>query len=133
MILTTVVIIIVVVPIWQIAKITRQIQVSVSVVLTLQAVYKVNLALVEASSNTEERLVESTEFTQDLCLGSPTIVDQDDNLVLSQTGSSIIAVVYCSSSNLNKELLDNGYAELDMLQCATSEFANEEWAKEHGC
>lgn len=112
---------------------TRVVNADTLYVIGNGSVYKVNLALVEASSNTEERLVESTEFTQDLCLGSPTIVDQDDNLVLSQTGSSIIAVVYCSSSNLNKELLDNGYAELDMLQCATSEFANEEWAKEHGC
>jgi hypothetical protein len=41
--------------------------------------------------------------------------------------------VYCSSSNLNSELLDNGYAELDVQECATSEFANEPWAKDHGC
>jgi hypothetical protein len=94
-------------------------------------VYKVDLALTEAPSRTEERFIESTAFTRDLCLGSPVLVDQDDKLLASN--SSVIAVVYCSSSNLNSELLDNDYAELDVEQCATSEFANEPWVKDHGC
>ena len=95
--------------------------------------YKVDLALVEASSSIEEGLVDSTAFTQDLCLGSKTLIDQDDKLLTSLVDSRIIAVVYCSSSNLNSELLDNGYAELDLQECARSEFANESWAKDHGC
>ena len=95
-------------------------------------VYKVDLALVEAPSRTEEMFVESTAFTRDLCLGSTVLVDQDDMLLTSNSGG-IIAVVYCSSSNLNSELLDNGYSELDTEQCATSEFADEPWVKDHGC
>jgi endonuclease YncB( thermonuclease family) len=95
------------------------------------AVYKVDLAFVKAPSRTEERFIESTAFTRDLCLGSTVLVDQDDKLLISN--SSVIAVIYCSSSNLNSELLDNGYAELDAEQCATSEFANEPWVKDHGC
>lgn len=95
--------------------------------------YKVDLALVEAPSSIEKGLIDSTAFTQDLCLGSETLIDQDDRLLTSEVDSGIIAVVYCSSSNLNKELLDNGYAELDVQQCATSEFASESWAKDHGC
>jgi endonuclease YncB( thermonuclease family) len=95
------------------------------------AVYKVDLALVKAPSRTEEKFIESTAFTRDLCLGSTALVDQDDKLQTSN--SSVIAVVYCSSSNLNSELLDNGYAELDVEQCAASEFANEPWVKDHGC
>jgi len=94
-------------------------------------VYKVDLALVKAPPSTEERFIKSTAFTRDLCLGSTVIVDQDDKLLTSN--SSVIAVVYCSSSNLNSELLDNGYADLDVEQCATSEFANEPWVKDHGC
>jgi endonuclease YncB( thermonuclease family) len=94
-------------------------------------IYKVDLALTTAPSRTEEMFVESTAFTRDLCLGSTVLVDQDDMLLTSNSG--VIAVVYCSSSNLNSELLDNGYAELDTEQCATSEFANEPWVKEHGC
>jgi endonuclease YncB( thermonuclease family) len=94
-------------------------------------VYKVDLALTEAPSRMEEMFTESTAFTRDLCLGSTVLVDQDDMLLTSN--SDVIAVVYCSSSNLNSELLDNGYAELETEQCATSEFANEPWAKDHGC
>jgi endonuclease YncB( thermonuclease family) len=94
-------------------------------------VYKVDLAPVKAPSRTEERFSESTAFTRDLCLGSTVLVDQDDKLLTSN--SSVIAVVYCSSNNLNSELLDNGYAELNVEQCAISEFANEPWVKDHGC
>jgi hypothetical protein len=53
--------------------------------------------------------------------------------MLPTSNSGVIGVVYCSSSNLNSELLDNGYAELETEQCATSEFANEPWVKDHGC
>ena len=95
------------------------------------AIYKVDLVLVKAPSGTEERFIESTAFTRDLCLGSTVLVDQDDKLLTSN--SSIIGVVYCSSTNLNNELLDKSYAELDAGQCATSEFANEPWVKDHGC
>jgi endonuclease YncB( thermonuclease family) len=94
-------------------------------------VYKVDLALTEAPSRNEEMFAESTAFTRDLCLGSTVLVDQDDMLPTSNSG--VIGVVYCSSSNLNSELLDNGYAELETEQCATSEFANEPWVKDHGC
>ena len=94
-------------------------------------VYKVDLALTKAPSRIDEMFVESTAFTRDLCLGSTVLVDQDDMLLTSN--SDIIAVVYCSSSNLNSELLDNGYVELETEQCTTSEFANESWAKDHGC
>src|ERR687892_342156 len=94
-------------------------------------IYKVDLALIEAPSRTEEMFVESTAFTRDLCLGSTVLVDQDDMLLTSNSG--IIGVVYCSSSNLNSELLDNGYAELETEQCATSEFADEPWVKDYGC
>src|SRR5215213_7170174 len=88
-------------------------------------VYKVDLALTEAPSRNEEMFAESTAFTRDLCLGSTVLVDQDDMLPTSNSG--VTGVVYCSSSNLNSELLDNGYAELKTEQCATSEFANEPW------
>jgi endonuclease YncB( thermonuclease family) len=94
-------------------------------------IYKVDLALTTAPSRTEEMFAESTAFTRDLCLGSTVLVDQDDKLLTSNSG--VTAVVYCSSSNLNSELLDSGYAELKTEQCATSEFANEPWVKEHGC
>jgi endonuclease YncB( thermonuclease family) len=96
-------------------------------------VYKVDLALTEAPSRNEEMFAESTAFTRDLCLGSTVLVDEDDMLSTSTSDSDIVGVVYCSSTNLNSELLDNGYAELQTEQCARSEFANEPWVKDHGC
>jgi endonuclease YncB( thermonuclease family) len=94
-------------------------------------IYKVDLALIKAPSRTEEGFMESTAFTRDLCLGSNVLVDPDGMLLTSN--SDVLAVVYCSSSNLNSELLDNGYAELETEQCSTSEFASEPWVKDHGC
>jgi endonuclease YncB( thermonuclease family) len=96
-------------------------------------IYKVHLALIKAPSRNEKGFVDSTQFTRDLCLGSTVLVDQDDNQRLITSDSSIVGVVYCSSNNLNSELLDNGYAALDVQQCATSEFAHEPWARDHGC
>jgi hypothetical protein len=94
-------------------------------------VYKIDLALASAPSSTEEGFIESTSFTRSLCLGSNVLVDQDDKLLTSDT--SVIAVVYCASTNLNSELLDNDYATLNTEQCKTSEFASQRWARDHGC
>ncbi len=94
-------------------------------------VYKIDLALITVPSRTDDGFIQSTSFTRSLCLGSNVLVDQDDGLLTS--GGSVIAVVYCSSTNLNSELLDNGYATLNMDQCKTSEFASQPWAKDHGC
>jgi endonuclease YncB( thermonuclease family) len=98
-------------------------------------VHKVDLALIKAPSRSEEEMfAESTAFTRDLCLGSTVLVDEDDMLSASTSSDSdIVGVVYCSSTNLNSELLDNGYAKLETEQCARSEFANEPWVKDHGC
>ena len=94
-------------------------------------VYKVDLALTGAPSRTEEMFLESTGFTRDLCLGSTVLVDQDDRVLTSN--SDVVGVVYCSSSNLNNELLDNGYVKLETEQCTTSEFADEAWIRDNGC
>ncbi len=94
-------------------------------------IYKVDLALTTVPSKTERGFIESTSFTRSLCLGSNILVDQDDGLLTSN--DSVVATVYCSSNNLNSELLDNGYAKLNADQCKTSEFADQLWAKRHGC
>ena len=93
--------------------------------------YKVDLALAKAPSNSEGGFAESTAFTRSLCLGSDALIDQDDKQPASR--GTIVATVYCSSDNLNSELLDEGHATLDEAQCAKSEFASQSWAKEHGC
>jgi hypothetical protein len=93
--------------------------------------YKVDLALASAPQRGEEDYMESTSFTRDLCLGNTVLVDQDDELLTTRT--SVIAVVYCGSTNLNSELLDSDHAALDNDQCETSEFATQRWARDHGC
>ncbi|HXG07668.1 MAG TPA: lamin tail domain-containing protein [Nitrososphaera sp.] len=94
-------------------------------------VYKVDLALTKAPERGEENFMESTSFTRDLCLGNTVLVDQDDKLLTTTT--SVIAVVYCGSTNLNSELLDSGHATLNRDHCNTSEFGAQPWARKHGC
>jgi endonuclease YncB( thermonuclease family) len=100
-------------------------------VMVNTTVYKVDLALVSAPSSDEGGFSESRSFTQSLCFGSSVLIDQDDKLLTSDT--SVIAVLYCESTNLNSELLNNGYATINTEQCGTSEFAGQRWAKDHGC
>lgn len=93
--------------------------------------FKIDLALATAPSSMEQGYIDARLFTQSLCLGTNVLIDQDDKLLTSDT--SVIAVVFCASTNLNSELLDNGYATLNAGQCKTSEFGSQPWAKEHGC
>jgi hypothetical protein len=95
------------------------------------AIYKVELALVQTPDRDDERFLDTTMFTRSLCLGSPVLVDQDDGQPANS--GSVIASVYCSSMGLNEELLDNEFATLDSEQCESSEFAQSTWAQEHGC
>jgi hypothetical protein len=94
-------------------------------------VYRIDLALILEPSNNEEGFIDSTSFTRSQCLGSEVLVDQDDKLLASDT--SVIAVVYCAPTSLNSDLLNNGYATLNLGQCQTSEFASQSWAKQYGC
>ncbi|HXV46555.1 MAG TPA: lamin tail domain-containing protein [Nitrososphaera sp.] len=94
-------------------------------------VYKIDLALTSAPSSAEKGFSESRLFTRNLCFGSSVLIDQDDRLLTSE--SSVIAVVYCGSTNLNSELLSGGYATQNTSQCQTSEFASQPWARQHGC
>lgn len=93
--------------------------------------YKIDLALTKAPTRSEKGFMDSTSFTRDLCLGNRVLIDQDDEQLTSRT--SVIAVVYCVSTNLNSELLDSGHATLDKDQCKTSEFATTRWARDSGC
>lgn len=84
-------------------------------------IYKVDLSLSKAGRNAA-----ADAFTRAMCLGNDVKVDQDDR----QPGKGL---VYCASTSLNQQLLDNSFASLDKRQCATSEFASQDWAKRHGC
>ena len=83
--------------------------------------YKVDLSLSKARRNAA-----ADAFTRAMCLGNDVKVDPDDR----QPGKG---VVYCASTSLNQQLLDNSFASIDKRQCATSEFASQDWAKRYGC
>jgi endonuclease YncB( thermonuclease family) len=89
--------------------------------------YKVDLSLTKAPGKGDR----ASSFTRDLCLGSSVLVDQDDGQ--AKKGRNITAAVYCSLHNLNQELLDGGYAQLDRKQCPVSEFSGQDWARRNGC
>jgi endonuclease YncB( thermonuclease family) len=88
--------------------------------------YKVDLAISKVSSSRAE---EARAFVRDLCLGSEALVDEDDNSVQNSTGTinNIVGTVYCSSTNLNPQLLERGYA---VPECGASEF-KEHWARDY--
>lgn len=86
-------------------------------------IYKVDLSLTKATGKSDRTV------TQALCLGNNALVDQDDKQ--PGKGKTIMGVVYCNSQNLNQQLLDAGIVGADSRQCATSEFAGQDWARKH--
>ncbi len=65
-------------------------------------------------------------------LGSTVLIDEDDGQTKGSYGR-IIALVYCNGVNLNETVLDQSTAKLYSKFCSQSEFANQAWAKKHGC
>lgn len=93
----------------------------------------IRLALTNTPEKTEPGFREAKNFTETLCPPKSVIlVDEDDG---QKEGSydRVIGVIYCNGKNLNEELLRNNHAEIDQRYCKTSEFAQENWAKEFGC
>jgi len=77
--------------------------------------------------------IESKEFIANLCpVGSSVIVDEDDEQTQDSYGR-IIGVIYCNGVNLNEELVNSEFEYLSRGFCKTSEFAEDEWARKHGC
>ena len=95
--------------------------------------YRVRLALVNTPERGEAGYAEATRFTTSTCpVGSEAQVDEDDG---QKEGSfdRIVALVFCSSKNLNGELLVSKHAVIDSRFCSKSEFGNENWAIQGGC
>ena len=94
---------------------------------------RIRLALVNTPEIDEDWYGEAKSLTSELCpVGSKAVVDEDDG----QTGGSygrMIAKVSCAGKVLNEELLKADMAEIFTNFCATSEFRNEDWAREYGC
>lgn len=93
----------------------------------------VRLALINTPEKQTGGYDDARQFVERMCpIGSDVVVDEDDHQI-SRSHRRIIAVVYCGSINLNKELLSAGHAHILSDFCEQSEFANEQWAKSYGC
>jgi len=94
---------------------------------------RIRLALVDTPEWDQPGGSEASQFTARLCpVGSKVLVDQDDKQLVDVYGR-LLAVVWCSGRNLNRELLYAGIGHIDTSFCTRSEFETEDWAKEYGC
>lgn len=94
---------------------------------------RIRLALVDTPEWDQPRGSEASQFTARLCpVGSKALVDQDDKQLVDVYGR-LLAVVWCSGKNLNRELLYAGIGHIDAYFCTRSEFETEDWAKKYGC
>ena len=95
--------------------------------------YKIRLALVDTPETNEPGFQEATDFTRNLCpVGSRVVVDQDDKQPFDKY-DRVLGKVFCGDKILSEELLNSGHASMSTQYCSTSEFANDSWAKQHGC
>jgi endonuclease YncB( thermonuclease family) len=112
-------------------KVFRMVDTDTLYVRTSSGDYKVDLSLTKVSRS-DKNYESGSRITKYLCLGSDVLVDQDDGQAKDK-GKSIIGVVYCSSQNLNQQLLDSGFVGLDYRGCFVSEFGSQDWAVRNGC
>ena len=72
-------------------------------------------------------------YVETICpIGSKVLVDEDDGQSEGSFGR-IIGKIYCNGMVLNEEILVVGHAIILTEFCPVSEFAQESWAKKHGC
>ena len=84
----------------------------------------------ELDMNNELDAIEFIEFT---CpIGSDVLVDEDDGQINKSYGV-IVGKVFCQGIILNEKILEKHPHYLNSLQCFSSEFADEDWAKKYGC
>ena len=91
----------------------------------------VRLALIDAPETNEPGFDEARNFMTEQCLDKNAEVDPDNNQGL--TYGRTVAVVYCEGINVNEAILENGFADVYQDFCDVSEFADSNWAQEHGC
>ncbi|VFJ13477.1 thermonuclease family protein [Candidatus Nitrosocosmicus franklandus] len=94
-------------------------------------VITIRLALIDAPERNEPGFNEAKSFVTEQCLNKNVEVDPDNNQGL--TYGRTVAVVYCEGINVNEAILDNNLADIYEDFCDISEFANTNWAREHGC
>ncbi len=91
----------------------------------------IKLALIDAPERDELRFNEAKNFVAAKCLNKNAEVDSDNNQGL--TYGRTVGVVYCEGVNVNEAILDSGFADIYENFCDVSEFADTNWAQDHGC
>lgn len=91
----------------------------------------IRLALIDAPERNEPGFNEAKNFITEQCLNKNAEVDPDNKQGL--TYGRTVAVVYCEGVNVNEAILDNNLADIYQRFCDVSEFADTNWAQEHGC
>ena len=93
----------------------------------------IRFALVNTPEWGDYDYTQAQYYIETICpIGSEVLVDEDDGQTQGSFGR-IIAKIYCNELNLNEEILEVGHAEILPQFCEVSEFAQESWAKKHGC
>ena len=93
----------------------------------------IRFALVNTPEWGDYDYTQARYYIETICpVGSKVLVDEDDGQTQGSFGR-IIAKIYCNELNLNEEILEVGHAEILPQFCQVSEFAQESWAKKHGC
>jgi micrococcal nuclease len=104
---------------------------TLDVTTTEEEIITVRLALIDAPETDESGFDEAKNFMTEKCLDKSSEVDPDNNQGL--TYGRTLAVVYCDGVNVNEAILDSGFADVYQDFCDVSEFADSNWAQEHGC
>jgi micrococcal nuclease len=91
----------------------------------------IRLALIDSPERDESGFNEAKNFITEQCLNKNAEVDPDNNQGL--TYGRTVGVVYCDGVNVNEAILDNDFADIYENFCDVSEFADTNWAQEHGC
>ena len=93
----------------------------------------IRFALVNTPEWGDYDYTQARYYIETICpVGSKVLVDEDDGQTQGSFGR-IIAKIYCKELILNEEILEVGHAEILPQFCEVSEFAQESWAKKHGC
>ena len=91
----------------------------------------IRLASLDTPERNEPGFNEAKNFITEQCLDKNAQVDPDNNQGL--TYGRTVAFVYCEGVNVNEAILDNNLADVYQSFCDVSEFADTNWAQEHGC
>ena len=93
----------------------------------------IRFALINTPEFGDSDYTQARNFIEHICpVGSKVLVDEDDGQTQGSYGR-IIGKIYCNNLNLNEEVLEVGHAVILPQFCEVSEFAQEPWAKKHGC